>query len=495
MLNKDVRLKHYQKEGQQKLIDNNGMVLFNWRPGAGKTLGAVAAVEKLKENKKAKTALIVVPAPLKTNFIEGGVHQFTDQKAIELTTKPGKTVAPADYYVVSKELFRKHPNAIAKATKADTLVIDELDDYKNMTSSSYGSIMEVRPQFKNFIGLSGTPINNHPREIVPLADIVTNKAHTLGDASQFNKKYMGRKMHKEGPLSFIGIGSTKVTPYVKHPARLKRDLNPFIHTYQQPDDSTPVKKITNIDVPMSSQQHALYNYVIAKTVDPITLYRIKKNLPVNQREAKGVFDAIIKARQVSSSLYGYDRHTSLERAAQTSPKIKTIIEDVRKHLKESPKNKVIIYSNLYTGSLDVMSAGLTKYGIKHGIFTGTTHTKRADRDRDVEQYLKGSLRVMLVNTAGVKGLNLPGTTWHVAMDGHFNPALMEQGEARGIRSGSPVKEVEVRRYKAVIPRGILGKIMDQTFMKGLGKDFSVDEWIYTVADEKEKLNNQVKQLL
>ena len=81
------------------------------------------------------------------------------------------------------------------------------------------------------------------------------------------------------------------------------------------------------------------------------------------------------------------------------------------------------------------------------------------------------------------------------VDGHFNPEVIQQAEARGRRAGGlahrpPERRfVAVKRYKSVMPK--------PGFWEGLFKDkeYTTDQWIYGVAGEKGRLTGQFRQAL
>lgn len=502
----DVQLKHHQQIGVEKTRRSNGSVLLDWEPGTGKTLGSEAIFEDLKEHNHATHALVLAPAQLKDNYLKN-IKQFTDSKGVILsgrneTDQQSKfhidsELPEAHYYITSNELFRKDPQKYLQRTKADTIILDEIQKFRDPNSENYKQMMSVRPMVKNVIGLTGTPLSNSPKDIVPLLDIVTNKHHHLGDYNQFDSRYLEKKQVTKGPLSFLGIGAKGTEVHLKNKGHLKEELNKYVSSYHEQSPDKPRKEVEEINVPMSIDQASIYNYVLKKHVDPFTRMKIKYNLPVESKEAKNIFTAILQARQASNSVHLFDKNISQEMAAEKTPKAKRLIDDVEKHLAENPKHKAIVYTNFYHGGIDILSAGLNKRGIKHSIYVGTGKMKTDQRSEDLKKYLSGEHRVQLINSAGAEGLDLPGTTGHFAYDGHFNPALIHQSEGRGIRTGSPVDKVVVKRYKSTLPftwlEGKLG-VQDWEPLKVM-RGYSTDEWVYNTAKRKEKLNDEMKDLM
>lgn len=506
-LKAEVQLKEHQQKAVDLADKGTGSILLAHGVGTGKTITSLAIAERLKEHARAGKVLAVTPAALRGNYIQNGVHKFTDQKAVLLGPKNEQgsyhiehpRLPNADYYVVSNEMFRKDPLRYIERTGADTVVVDEIHKARDPQSENYKALMTVRPMVKNLIGLTGTPVSNHPRDIVPLLDIVANRKHGLGASNQhdefagnarnhFDRKFMGRSTHVEGPLSFLGIGTKVTNPSFKNTHILRHELAKHVHYVSTKDvaKDMPEKKVRDIDVEMSGHQEKLYNFALSK-VDPFTRWRIRNNLPVGTREAQHIFSMITQARQASNAIHPLDyKHTPATSAIET-PKAHRVIKDVTEHLEAAPHHKAIIYTNLVTGGIDQMVAGLRAKGHEPGVFIGSQHQKRSEREAHVQDYLAGKKRVMVINTAGTEGLNLPGTTMHATLDPHFNPAVIEQAEARGIRAGSPVEAVQVNRYRSVMrrPFGI----------PFLPRDTGTDEWIYGIADRKEQLNNQFLHLM
>jgi superfamily II DNA or RNA helicase len=499
-LNPNVKLDTHQQDAQNKILHNNGQILLDWKMGTGKTLGSIALFEKLKEKGKANKALVLVPAPLKTNYVKEGVEKFTTSSALIVNSEKdlNKITEHPDYTVVSNEFFRKDPQRVLAKAKPDTLIIDEAHKYKDPSSINYKSVMSVRDKFKNAIILTGTPMTNHPKEIISVLDLVTNKQHKLGQSGNFSRNFLKKKEEIHGPLAPFGIGQKTFKEVPKNMNIFSKEYNKYVHSHATYDANMPKKKVVDVNVPMSAEQEHLYHHIMNKNIPYHVQQKIRNNWPVDKKEAQNIFSTIIQARQVSNSLKPFHTNMSLEEAAQKTPKIKQVLHDVEQHLAENPKHKAILYTNLYTGGVDVLSAGLAKKGIKHGVYVGSQHTSPEVREQAKNDYLSGRTRAMIINQAGTEGLSLPTTTAHFSVDGHFNPAVIDQAEGRGIRKGSPVKEVTVYRYKSVLPPSFFQRTLgDNAFtrMLGFGKQHSTDEWIYNTADRKRDLNESVMRAI
>jgi SNF2 family DNA or RNA helicase len=492
------KLKPHQQEAVDRQEANDGSLLIAHGTGTGKTPTSVASFEHLMAKGLRHRALVVTPAPLRDNFIDEGVHKFTDSSAIRFGAKgeagshriDEKNLPDATYGVVSNELFRANPHAYIDKFKPDHIIWDEAHKGRDPNSSTFAAMKSVRHRVKGLTALTGTPINNHPHDLVPLIDLVSNGHHHLGNQAEFDKRFTKTVNRRKGPLAFFGVGPVERETVIQNEDHLKRQLRQHVHYVATEDiaKDMPKKQIHDHDVEMSAHQAKLYRYSM-RTVDPLTRWKIGNNLPVGTREATHIFGAIMKARQASNGLHTLDaKHTPLT-SAQETPKAMKLLGDVDEHLRANPHHKAIIHTNLVHGGIDELVAGLRAKGHEPGIFIGGSQpgVNKATRDAHVADYLSGRKRVMVINQAGAEGLNLPGTSAHFSMDPHWNPALGDQFEARGIRSGSPVDTVHVHRYKSILPRPF-----GMPFLK---RETGTDEWIYGIADRKRKLNDQFLGIL
>lgn len=507
----DTKVYAHQQNAVKKFFDNNGNIIAAHGVGSGKTLTGIHLFEEAKKSGQAKKALVVVPASLRNNFLENGVQRFTTSTGTIYGNKAevrkgthGSLFKPsnADYHIVSSEMFRKDPEAWIRATKADTVIYDEIHRAKDEAGLTYKAIKRARPYHKNFIGLTGSFISNNPSDIVPIVDAMTNGDHTLGTKAQFERRHLYED--DKGNKKFRNV------------SELSKTLNKYIDYFgsdQMKASDMPEKQVQEIHVEMSPQQHQLFNFAIGK-LDPSVLNKLKEDIDsLSEREVAHIFSKILHARKVSNSLHTLDDRISVEDSAEKTPKVRRLLNDVEQHLKETPDGQVIIYTNLIHGGVDVLRAGLKKRGLDHGVFMGKKQgVSEETRQKDVEDFKTGKKKVLVISSAGAEGLNLPNTTMFASLDGHFNPEKILQAEARGVRAGGlshrPVhdRKVLVRRYLTVSPRGsetVMGGLWNMLsnwfFTPQKKKDVldvpSVDEWIYNIAKRKDHLNNELRREL
>jgi len=500
----------HQQEAIKQFVDNNGEIILAHSTGSGKTASALFCFESARKLGAAHNALVVVPTGLRTNFAEKGVKKFTDDAVQVFGNKQevsdgshvdfqtaDKTIP---YSVVGYELFRQAPHKYMEASGADTLIVDEVHKARDTKGVNFKALMLARAMATNFIGLTGSVVSNKPSDIIALMTLSAGYP-IAGSQTEFEKRYMSIIGSREG---FLG-GKKDITVIIR-PSEIQQRFGKLVNFVSHEDlERTnptlfPKKQVSEVLVEMSDEQKDLYNYAMGQ-LPFITRYKIEHNIPMDKREAQTVFGKIIRARQVSNSIATMGT-VSLEEAADRTPKIKKVLDDAQEHLQTTPDGQVVMYSNLVNGGIDVLAAGLKKRGISFGVFIGKgrevggNKVQEETRQAGVSDYLEGKLRVLLVSEAGAEGLDLKNSTMVQMVDGHFNPEVIQQAEARGVRAKGledrpqENRVVIIKRYKSVMPKvGFLRSLF------GGGKKHTTDQWIYDVAAGKDVLNEQFRTAL
>jgi superfamily II DNA or RNA helicase len=506
------KLYEHQNRAVSRFIANDGNILLAHGVGSGKTLSGITMAEEGRKKGIVKNTLVVVPASLRNNFLENGIHRYTDSTGViygnQQESRAGTHASiasppKADYHIVSAEMFRKDPAKWISGTKADTVIYDELHRAKDESGLTFNAIKAARPLHRNFIGLTGSFISNSPSDIVPLVDAMTNGRHKLGTRGEFQRNYVYTDPTGKKRLRNLG----KLVPLIsKH--------IDYFGTDQMRASDIPRKQVEEVYVEMSPHQHGLFNYALGK-LDPKIVDKLKKDISsLSEKEISHIFSRIIHARKISNSIHTLDDRMPIHESAEKTPKVRRLLGDIEQHIRETPDAQVVAYTNLVNGGVDVLSAGLKSRGIDHGVFMGKRpgHTEEG-RQKDVDDFKAGKKKVLVVSSAGAEGLNLPNTTFFASLDGHFNPERILQAEARGVRAGGLAhrdprdRKVLVRRYVTISPRG------HQSFLGGLWNTFSsmfstppakdknildvpsVDKWIYDVAKRKHYLNSELRNEL
>jgi hypothetical protein len=483
-LREDVELRPHQREAIEYLQQQGGRGLLAHGTGTGKTLSSIAAFEKLREQDKAKRALVVAPAALLTNYRESGVGKFT-------TSTHGAPGSGSDYELVSLEKFRADPHGVLARSGADTLILDEVHRAKDSGSKTYDALRQASRAagVRNVIGLTGSMVSNHPKEIVPLLDIV-NPQHRLGSQGKFSKEHVGVERVSGG---FLRPPTTHYN--LSNVGALADKARGAVH-YVGHDDlgggGMPRLDMKDVHVEMSPEQQDLYDFAMGK-LNPVSRALIKAGLPPSQSEAEHIFGMITKLRQAANSV-GTHKVLPAHEAADRTPKLKRAVDDVVEHLAKTPDGQAVLYSNLVHGGAKELHAALKRRGIDAGLYTGPNAelgVDNASRDQDVRDFLARKKRAIVLTPAGSEGISLNNATFFGMVDSHFNPERNAQAIARARRFGGLAhrpqdqRVVQVRRYRSDPRQNFISRAV-------FGKEVGIDEWIQRVADEKDRLNNELR---
>lgn len=498
-----VSLRDHQKDlAHDRIVENNGSLLVAHATGTGKTLTGIAAYEHLKSQGKAKRAVVVVPASLRSNFVENGVRKFTNSSFAvygpkgESSSKDVSHKSKADYNIISYDLFRQHGDKILQNTGADTLIMDEVHKARADEGVTYNKLKDLRQKVKNAITLTGSVVNNEPNEVVPLLDITYGPTgHKLVNKKFFDNLFVQKDAVTEGLL----FPKTVVDKKLKNKSQLSKYLAGKIDyiSHEDLEKHLPKKNLSVVEVPMSDKQTQIYNFTLS-SVDPVTRWKIRNNLPVGQREAAEAFGKLLQARQVSTDPSIMDKDLAKHPDPATySPKIRKVVEDLKSHLDAHESNKSVIFGNLLEGQLKSVAKSLETRGIPYTTFFGVGNEGNSakKREQSIRDFQEGGKRVLLISGAGAEGLDLKDANLLQMLEGHYNPERIHQAESRIRRMGSPLKEVHVKRYVSVPRQGFANSFLRKATSGSLGGDKGVDNWIYTVAERKNDLNKEFRSVL
>jgi len=501
MLKKGTELQPHQQEMVSSALRNNGRLFILASVGSGKTLGTIASTEALaQKEQRPLNFLVIVPAALRSNFEEEVKKWTNDSVTIwygrDKHVKTVKRKGNVNYNIISYELFRENPDKYLQTPDGkpiDGIISDEIHRAKNFDSLTARALMYASPKVKYFIGLTGTASSNTPAELVPVMMAVTGKKFPVSSPQEFKQRFL-QKVKKVFPDG--SVAKVWVLKDIDTLRKVFKDNIYYLDPLTQKLDM-PGKVVEWVPVKMSPLQEQGYKYVMG-TIDPITRLKIERGIPVTMKEAEAIVTKLIRAQQISNSIHVVDPKVSLSEAAEQTPKIKKILDDVEQHLRANPKGEVLIFTNNVVGGVDVIAQGLKDRKIKFGVYMGKGREDvpaELQRQEAADAYNKGKIKVLILSPAGAEGLSFPNTTFVAIADPHYNPERILQMEARGVRlkglSYLPPEQrkVIVRRYYTVMKPSFWSRLLNRPVPKTL------EEWKYTVAINKNKLNQELREML
>jgi SNF2 family DNA or RNA helicase len=471
-IKKEVKLHPHQIESVLRHEDHP-RTLMSHGTGTGKTLSSIAATESLRDSNRVKKTLVITPASLRSNFIEKGVNKFTDGR----TASKGVD-GKSDYQVISFAALRKEYENILNDSKADNIIVDEIHRAKDPRSKTYKALQRVSsdPRVKSLIGLTGSPISNHPRDIVPLATIV-DPSNNIGSQQSFSGRHIKNLKEYKG---FLRPRSYKRKLVKKD--RLNKDLSHIMHTVtHEQSGQLPRLKIEDVKVEMSPLQKKIYDYSLNR-LSPSQRAAIRSGALPSSSESMHMFSLINNSRKSSNSLKSFG-------GEETTPKMKQMVSDVEAHLKKDKQNKAIVYSNFIEDGVEEAKQLLQARGHNVATYTGR-NTKT--RDSELERFKNKDSRVIVMSPAGSEGVSLDNATGFFELDRHYNPEKNQQAIARGRRIGGQShrkpedRELEVKRYFSTPPRSWWQKLIGS-------KEVGVEEWIDSIAKSKNEFNEDFRK--
>ena len=468
-----IQLQDHQQRIADRVAGPNPRMLVYHGLGSGKSLSALAAAEAAQKLDGGSYG-IVAPASLKNNF-QKEIKKFTN-------ATPGSSPEVMSYTGLGMgKQFQDQP---------ETLIMDEAARLRNPDSAMTRAAVQAAARAKRVMLLTGTPITNEPKDLASLISLLHGKQLS---PEEFDKQYVGEETVKPNWSGWFQGAQPGVRPVMRNGPALRKLLEG--HVDYQPSKTPEGVNVNEqtIRVPLSPEQDKIQKAIRTK-VPPGFLWKIDHEFPMSREELSKLNSFMTGFRQVGLSTQPFRADRSPLRAFQQSAKMQEAFKNLKTTLDSDPRKKAIIYSNFVNAGLNPYSAGLTQAGISHGIFTGKESVKA--RQDAINAYNENKLRALLVGPAGAEGISTKGTSLIQLMDPHWNEARSQQAQGRGLRFDShtdlpeELKNVAVQRYlSSSEDPSYLGKLM------GYQRERTGDEVLSRLTAEKERLNEQFRQIL
>lgn len=426
-----AELRDYQTEGFQWMAR-----LSHWGVGAcladqmglGKTIQALAVI---LTRAHAGATLIIAPTSVCLNWVSEAakfaptlnIVQFGNNNRQETLDQ----LQPLDMLVCSYGLLQQEEVAqMLSQVKWQTIVLDEAQAIKNMTTKRSQAAMTLQGEFK--LITTGTPIENHLGELWNLFRFIN--PGLLGSFERFNQNF-----------------ATPIEKYQDKQARnkLKKLIQPFIlrRTKNQVLSELPSRTEILLHVELSREETAFYEAL-----------RLEAIAKLNDSDAT----AGAKHLQVLAEIMRLRRaccNPSLVKPemAISSSKLQ-LFGEVLEELLEN-RHKALIFSQ-FVDHLQIIRGFLEERSIKYQYLDGST--PMAERKKRVDAFQAGEGDVFLISLkAGGTGLNLTAADYVIHMDPWWNPAVEDQASDRAHRIG---QQRPVTIYRLVAKDTIEDKIVD-----------------------------------
>ncbi len=228
-------LRPYQKEGVAFVEQKGGRALIADDMGIGKTLQAIAWT---RVNPKINLPVIIVcPASVKYHWKDQLFKWVSDKLTVQVYEGKKNNFVKADYHIVNydilyttqkcptcdgtKKIWKgrelvKCPSCKGKGklillredlmwVKAVTIIFDEIHFIKDPKSNRSMAASYLVKSAKHVIGLSGTPIDNRPKEIYPGISLINPSV--FPSWWKFMQRYCGAE---KGPFGWKFDGASNI---------------------------------------------------------------------------------------------------------------------------------------------------------------------------------------------------------------------------------------------------------------------------------------------
>lgn len=379
--------------------------------GLGKTVQAIGVINA---DEAIKTVLVVCPASLKGNwrseldawFGDGSSgFRWRKTKAGHIgdahLSRAGLTVQVVNYDML------KH----VEAFPYDLAVFDEFQYCKNGKAKRTQAAIRLAHAAKKVIGLTGTPINNRPKELYSQLLALKSDLAWAETPKGCDKKEVNFLFRYCGPQK-VWTGRKTVTTF---------DGATNLDELQERLRSELMVRRLKADV--LTELPAKVRQVIA--LDVVTGCEDHDIGEITEENYESVIAGLRKSGKVAFEDISAERHT------QALAKIPQAVEFIREALDSDPLKKIIVFAH-HHDVLDGLAEGLSEYGIAR--IDGRTAT--STRQAVVKAFQEGPARVFVGSlTAASTGLTLTASSHVVFVELDWQPGTMAQAEDRAHRIG------------------------------------------------------------
>jgi SNF2 family DNA or RNA helicase len=395
--------------------------------GLGKTIQALALiVSRASEG----VTLIIAPTSVCFNWINEAIKFAPTLNPILFGSGNRQEILnnlqPFDLVICSYGLLQQEKVATMLAEiEWETIVLDEAQFIKNMTTKRSQSAMELQGKFK--LITTGTPIENHLGELWTLFRFIN--PGLLGNLKSFNERFVF-------PIKRLENKAIN--------QQLKCLIQPFIlrRTKNQVLTELPPRTETILYVELSTEEMALYEALRREAIEKLT-----EDQDTGGQKHLKVLAALMKLRRCCCNPRLIMPETKLN-----SSKLEVFVE-VMEELREN-NHKALVFSQ-FVDHLQIVKNYLDQQKITYQYLDGSTPQK--ERQQRVKNFQNGLGDVFLISLkAGGTGLNLTAADYVIHLDPWWNPAVEDQASDRAYRIG---QKRPVTIYRLVVKDTIEEKIV------------------------------------
>lgn len=413
--------------------------------GLGKThqamalMAAVSNFHKKRKKDKPLHFLVICPTSVIYHWQEKLQTFFPDAR---VCTFHGSNRSLKDFQqqydilLTSYGIWRMERDLLSQVP-FEVAIFDEVQIGKNHHSRIYSSLLKVNAQMR--IGLTGTPIENHLRELKALFDIVI--PHYMPGESDYREFFM-RPIEREHNIERQELLTRFIKPFL-----LRRKKEQVLL-----DLPEKTEEIAHCE--LMPEQQLLYNEVLVARRQKVMLELQDESQPIPYLH---IFSILSALKQICDHPAVYYKTPEAYKSYE-SGKWDLFLELLNEA--RDSRQKVVVFTQ-YLGMLDIMEEYLNEQGIQFATIRGSTSNRgeqihRFNNDPNCEVFI-GSLQA-----AGL-GVDLTAGSVVIHYDRWWNAARENQATDRVHRIGQ-TRGVQV--FKLVTKNTLEERIDQIIFRKG-----------------------------
>ena len=179
-------LRPFQRAGVAYVLRSRRTFLAD-EQGLGKTVQALAALEE----DGAYPAVVVCPASLKLNW-QRETERWLPHRSVAVVSGTGTVAPKADITVINYEILHGHRTRLA-LRRPKALVLDESHYVKNPRAKRTVAVRRLAERLAPdalCLALTGTPVMNHPDELIAQLRIL-GRLEQFGSGARFSRRFQG----------------------------------------------------------------------------------------------------------------------------------------------------------------------------------------------------------------------------------------------------------------------------------------------------------------
>ena len=450
----------YQREGVERFLARGRLLLAD-DMGLGKTTQAAAAAQALFRTGLIRRGLLVVPAPLKSQWVREwnalgeapiAIVEGAPAERAACYRRMRRGFLVANYEQVLRDVELMHDWA------PELVVLDEAQRIKNWATRTARAVKTLDATYR--LVLTGTPMENRLEELASIMDWVDDHA--------LEPKWRLVPWHTSSDGDGPGLSGARNLDTLR--ARLRPTL--VRRRREEVLDQLPPRTESTLEVTLTEDQREAHD---ALTQPIARVMHAAERRPLTQAEFLRLMSLLTTQRVIANGLAQVDftdvwpslegkRPTARRLARLHSPKLLELREVLRALCVEQGRTVVVFsqWRRMLQLANWAVSDVLEEHGLRAVFFTGRESQRRRTENL-VALHDEPATRVLFASDAGGVGLNLQrAASACVNLELPWNPAVLEQRVGRIWRLGQ-TEPVEVYNLvaKDCIEARIAGLVSDK----------------------------------